>query len=315
LRLENRLSLRHLKTIDAIDRYGSLSQAAIALGKTQPALSKALAEAEQVLGIELFERRARGVVRAARAEMVMRAACSVFAALRRLEDELDCEAAGQAGILAIGALPAAAAGLLPGVVRAFAAEPATSQLRLVEGSADVLKKQLLSGELDLMVGTIEADAGGEDVTAEALFREPFGIVARCDHPIFERPAARHFGDFETLVSSDEAALGALGDLPLAEMGLRPARGGSVNSIGYIREMLHCSDRLAVVPLLTVSNDLTRGALRLARICDGSGRTGGMTMRAGLSDCGGLAPILRCIRREVSTLIGRGVLAPLSPSQL
>src|SRR6478735_9330570 len=54
LRLENRLSLRHLKTIDAIDRYGSLSQAAIALGKTQPALSKALAEAEQVLGIELF---------------------------------------------------------------------------------------------------------------------------------------------------------------------------------------------------------------------------------------------------------------------
>jgi hypothetical protein len=44
------LSLRQLRTVRSIDRHGSLSAAAKALNRTQPAVSKALCALERQLG-------------------------------------------------------------------------------------------------------------------------------------------------------------------------------------------------------------------------------------------------------------------------
>ena len=60
-RLDQRLKLQHLRCIEAIAASGSLLKASAALGLTQPALSKALREAESVVGKPLFERHSRGV--------------------------------------------------------------------------------------------------------------------------------------------------------------------------------------------------------------------------------------------------------------
>ena len=87
--LERRLSLKQLRAIEAIDRCGSLSQAALNLFLTQPALSKSLHEAEDALGIRIFDRHARGVSRTPDGEGAVRVARAVLSQLRRLEDELD----------------------------------------------------------------------------------------------------------------------------------------------------------------------------------------------------------------------------------
>ncbi|MFO1139744.1 MAG: LysR family transcriptional regulator, partial [Paracoccus sp. (in: a-proteobacteria)] len=59
---EMRLSLRHLRLIDAIAREGSLAAAAASLNMTQSAVTKALQDAEGALGVTLFERTSRGAV-------------------------------------------------------------------------------------------------------------------------------------------------------------------------------------------------------------------------------------------------------------
>src|SRR6202034_4824922 len=59
--LDQRLKLHHFRAVDAIEAHGSLLKAAAALSVTQPALSKSLHEAEDVLQIRLFDRHPRGV--------------------------------------------------------------------------------------------------------------------------------------------------------------------------------------------------------------------------------------------------------------
>jgi molybdenum-dependent DNA-binding transcriptional regulator ModE len=60
-RLETHLALRHLTLIDAIARDGTLLGAAQTVGLTQSAVTKALQEAEAVVGARLFDRTNRGV--------------------------------------------------------------------------------------------------------------------------------------------------------------------------------------------------------------------------------------------------------------
>jgi DNA-binding transcriptional LysR family regulator len=55
-----RLELRHLRTLCAIADAGSLGKAALALGLSQPAISKQLGRLEQLLGGELFTRNSTG---------------------------------------------------------------------------------------------------------------------------------------------------------------------------------------------------------------------------------------------------------------
>ena len=50
---------QHLRAIIAVAEFGSISQAAKALGTTQPALSRRLAALEQASGIRLFDRSPR----------------------------------------------------------------------------------------------------------------------------------------------------------------------------------------------------------------------------------------------------------------
>lgn len=54
--IHSRLRLRQLRLMLALQEFGSLRRAADHIGMTQPAATKMLHEAEDLLGVELFER-------------------------------------------------------------------------------------------------------------------------------------------------------------------------------------------------------------------------------------------------------------------
>ncbi|WZB72621.1 LysR family transcriptional regulator [Achromobacter xylosoxidans] len=60
-RLGNRLKPRHLRLLADIARLGSLTRVAAAAGISQPTVTKALAELEDIFGAPLFERTGRGL--------------------------------------------------------------------------------------------------------------------------------------------------------------------------------------------------------------------------------------------------------------
>jgi len=55
------MKVQHIQILVAIADHGSLRAAAAALGKSQPALTQALQQAEEELGIAIFNRTSRGV--------------------------------------------------------------------------------------------------------------------------------------------------------------------------------------------------------------------------------------------------------------
>jgi len=84
--LDQRLKLHHFRAVDAIEAHGSLLKAAAALSVTQPALSKSLHEAEDLLQVKLFDRHPRGVKPTSAGSAVVDVARRVLAQLRRLDE-------------------------------------------------------------------------------------------------------------------------------------------------------------------------------------------------------------------------------------
>ena len=60
-RVASRLKLRDLRLLDTVVRQGSMAKAASKLNLSQPAISKAIAEMEHVLGARLIDRGRQGV--------------------------------------------------------------------------------------------------------------------------------------------------------------------------------------------------------------------------------------------------------------
>src|SRR5947209_7223689 len=59
--VRRRLKLRHLEILLAVAETGSMAKAATRLAISQPAISRAIADAEDMLGVPLFDRSPQGV--------------------------------------------------------------------------------------------------------------------------------------------------------------------------------------------------------------------------------------------------------------
>lgn len=260
--LDQRLRLPLLRMVDALEAHRSLLKASAALNVSQPALTRSLQELEELLRLRLFERHSRGVRPTEAGAAFVRAARRVLAELRRLDEELD-DLSGPGGTVALGALPVAAAGVLPGaLVRLKAAHPGV-KLRLQQGRTEELLPLLASGELDLVVGRLYEPLVPDGFAREPLWSEPISILARADHPVLSGPVtAEALRGYDLVLPTVTQRVGQEVEHLLALLGLAPTTSLRSSSHGFIREMLHASDLLSVMPRLMMAGDLLRGTLKV-----------------------------------------------------
>ena len=184
-----RLRFRHLQLVTEVERAGSLSGAADALNLTQPALSKALKEVEDMLGFRVFDRGPRGLQKTVQGEVVVNGAALLLRELLHLQEE--AKVAGNAGdvaaVLRLGTSAFLAVGLLPPVIaRLTALEPPLS-IRLREGTVPALFDSLLAGDLDALVSLYNSDVmastARRDVVFEKIADEAYVVIAPTGHPL------------------------------------------------------------------------------------------------------------------------------------
>src|SRR4051812_42481542 len=175
--LNQRLRLHLLRAIDAIDTHRSLLKASAALGLSQPALTKSLQELEETVQLRLFQRHPRGVTPTEAGTVFVRAARHILAELRRLDEDLDLLSVPGGGTVALGALPVAAAGVLPGALTQLKAKHPDLRVGMQQGRREELLPPLASGEIDLVVGRLSAPPMPDGFEREALWTEPISILA------------------------------------------------------------------------------------------------------------------------------------------
>ena len=228
-RLDQRLKTQHLRCIEAIAANGSLLKASAALGLSQPALSKCLREAEGIVGKPLFERHSRGARLTAAGLAFRDASRRVGAELRRLDETLESLDRPGFGALALGVLPVAASGVLPGALtRLKAAEPGM-RVRLEQGRTEELLPLLAAGEIDLVVGRLYDPVTPDAFARERLWTEPMSILARAGHPLFKAPRvdAEALRAYDFVLPTITQRVGSGGGAPARRT--RPRRLGGVSA--------------------------------------------------------------------------------------
>ncbi|HJS86781.1 MAG TPA: LysR substrate-binding domain-containing protein [Acetobacteraceae bacterium] len=308
--LDQRLRLHLLRAVDAIERNRSLLKASVALGVSQPALTKSLHELEDILQLRLFDRHPRGVYPTEGGIVFVRSARRILAELRRLDEELDLLSSPGGGTLALGALPVAASGVLPGALARLKAAYPAIRVRLQQGRTEELLPLLASGELDLIVGRLYEPAVPDGFAREALWSEPISVLARAEHPIFSLGAVtvEELGRYDLVLPTATQRVGQEIEHLLSLLGIDPAASLRSSSHGFIREMLHGTDLLSVMPRLMMVGDLLRGTLRVVPLpIPTPDRPAGLILPRGgpALRSAGLA-FAECLRAYVAEIAERGV---------
>ncbi len=192
--VRRRLSLRHLRTLIALEQAASLSAAAELLHVTQPAVSKTLAEIEQGLGQTLFLRQGRGLRATALGERMGVLARKLEADLQRGGEDVAAMVRGAAGELLIGATNAALAHVLPEAMAQMKLAYPHITLSVRTHALRDLFQELRQGRLDLVVARVPQNDPPVDLESHCLVQQREVLVISAHHPLAR---ARRVG-WETL---------------------------------------------------------------------------------------------------------------------
>lgn len=180
------LKTRHLQVFLAVARAGTMQRAAREVHLSQPAISKLIGELEESLGAPLFERSRRGVVPTECGHALIGRAQLVLNDLESTRDEIASIARGVAGRVRVGVLPVAEARLLSTTLLALRKSAPGIAVQIEDGTRDVMLNALRRGEIDCVIGRLDAGAGDRDLHIEKLIQLPIAIVASPSHPLIRK---------------------------------------------------------------------------------------------------------------------------------
>jgi DNA-binding transcriptional LysR family regulator len=178
------MELRDLQCFLAVAEELSFTRAALRLRMAQPALSLRIKQFEQELGAALFNRTKRkvelsdaGAAMEPRARQILAASHDAAGAVRMI-------AAGQSGVLTIGAFYSAIYTVLPQIIRRFALEYPNVEIQIKELIVTEQLKLLRQGHID--VGIVRLDSPDPDIRTLPLLKEDFVCALPVDHVLAGR---------------------------------------------------------------------------------------------------------------------------------
>ncbi|VCU70132.1 HTH-type transcriptional regulator GbpR [Pigmentiphaga humi] len=184
--LQVNLKARHLRLITALYDYGNLKQVAETSHVTVPAVSKALAELEKGLGLELFTRTAQGLKPTPYGECLVRHARTLLTELHQARDELKALNSGAEGKVHIGTFPAATSMLLPQAITILKERSPRTNVQVTEGTAHTLLPELWQGRVDIVVGRLPLRTAADGFEEKQLLDDPVQLMTRRSHPLAGR---------------------------------------------------------------------------------------------------------------------------------
>lgn len=143
------LSLHQITTFREVMKCGSISEAARAVARTQPAVSTLIRTLEDQLGFALFERRKGKLIPTPEALFFLEECEDILARVERTERSLARIKAGQAGRLRIACHPAAATFFVPRLLTQFLEERPSLDVAFSMQSSDVIDDLISSQQYDI----------------------------------------------------------------------------------------------------------------------------------------------------------------------
>lgn len=164
------LNFRSLYYLQAVDRYGTFTEAAWELGISQPALSHSLAELSKRLGVPLFRKDGRRRVLTEAGQRVVRYADQVIGQTSDLVRWLDSWQRGEVGSIRVGLIDTVGLYTLPSGLSRWQRELPDIDLQLVVAESEEVLSMLDRYEVDLalVVGPAGSRYSSEAIATERM---------------------------------------------------------------------------------------------------------------------------------------------------
>ena len=186
-RLLARARLRHLHLMVLTAELGNTHKVADVAGLSQPSVVKFLANLEQLLDVQLFERHARGMRPTPACLELLPDVRSVLSVMQRGTQSLADLKDGSSGIVHIGALPAACHGHIMSSIARFADAHPDFRLHLRENTAPILLEDLATGATDVLL-IRQPSSVPQGYRFDPLQSDHSMVLARVAHPLAKRRA-------------------------------------------------------------------------------------------------------------------------------
>jgi DNA-binding transcriptional LysR family regulator len=199
-----------LNHVVASARHGSFTGAAHAVGVTQSAITKSIAELERQLGYLIFHRTSRGIMLTEEGRGFVERASRLLDDARELLREPTGREDAFAGVLRIGVCPTSLESQLVEPTTRLLTRHPSIRLDLSGSSFERMAQQLRNGAVDVAVGLGDAFGEHPDFRREALGPLRTVWFARKDHPILKvaRIGPRDVARYEVVTPSESRPYGA-----------------------------------------------------------------------------------------------------------
>lgn len=181
--LRQRVSLRHLRLILALDEERSITRTADRLCISQAAVSKTRSEIEKGIGLPLFEWQGHRLEVTEVGRCVLQSARRIVAELECLSEEFALMKSGMGGVLTIGTRTISGQPFLSRVTAAFKKAHPGVTVQLLDSDLETLLDRLGKGSIPLIYGRFDATTAGPGFEAHQVLSDRMLIVASPNHPL------------------------------------------------------------------------------------------------------------------------------------
>lgn len=252
-----RPTLRQLQYFVAVAETGRFGEAAAKVNVSQPSLSAQIAEMEQQLGAQLFERGRQGAMLTPKGEQLLSRCRQILRDVEDLKALAGHDPGDLAGRIRIGILPTIGPYLLPLATRQLHSKYPDLLLHVREERTIDLETHLHDGQFDAIISTAEDHA---NVDYEVLFEERLWICSASDDPLGQDTSEIGLSD---LKGRALLSLGHGHRLNLTIQSIAKAAGAYVSteyegtSLDAIRQMAEMGAGIAVLPSLYALTEAKR----------------------------------------------------------
>ena len=178
--MERDLRIAQLRHFLLVAEHRSFRVAAEQGYRSQPAISLAIRDLEQLLGATVFERRRRPVL-TAMGEALLPLARDLVDQHDRLRERMRALVRAEAGLVTVAALPSVASQWLPKLLGRFRREHPGVAVRVLDDTSKAIHERVASGEADF--GVASDMERGPALDFESLLEDQFGVMCPRGHPL------------------------------------------------------------------------------------------------------------------------------------
>jgi DNA-binding transcriptional LysR family regulator len=260
-----------LETFLEVHRRGGVSAAALALSRTQSAISRRLALLEQELGAPLFERIGRGLVLSELGAALLPQAERVAAALGDAQAAVQAAQSGRAGVVHLAVVGTLANAALTGALRRVQASLPGLDVRLQTATSAEVSALVRAGEASL--GLRYFDDPSPELDCRVLQQERLVVACSAAH----RLAGKRVRSLRQLASERWLAFPVQegrGESFAASVfaqfitrGVDQIDWVAIDSLTAQKRLVEAGFGLALLQASAIDDELARGALARIRVDD------------------------------------------------